>query len=513
MNDFFFPHTDPLALGGAVEKFRGNIAAIKALKLCQADNRPATSEEQHILAHYVGWGNSAVLKQSRDAHELNALLTDEERRGLQASSLNAHFTDIPVIGAIWDGLIHAGLGSHPFRVIDPSAGVGHFKSAMPDSLRPLADWVEVELDPLTAGILELLHPGSKVFPQGYEEVELPQEWFDLAISNVPFGDYPVASAKTPKFLRHCIHDFFFANTVPALCPGGIMAFITSRYTMDKKDSEVRQWLGRRLNLLAAVRLPDTAFRKNAGTEVVTDILIFQKRAEETTEKPAWVKSEDVAFQHNHRKTTEPINQYFIDHPEMVLGIPSLTGSMYRGDAYTVEPVPDQDLGAAVRQALISALPSGVIQPIQTVIEQVKAAPVVITTAEKAPNPEQQRRIDAMHTIYRAAKAVLASEIDGHSLAETSTLRETLNKIYDAFAGIYGPINFPNNTRLLQGSAELPFLKALEIYDTAQATTKKPGYSRLRWCAPSTAARPCLLQTAFCSAWIVKGMWILPTSPP
>lgn len=474
MTDFFFPHTGPLALGGAVEKFGGNIAAIQALKLCLADNRPATSEEQHILAHYVGWGDSAVLKQSRDAHELNALLTDEERRGLQASSLNAHFTDIPVIAAIWDGLIHAGLGRHAFRAIDPSAGIGHFKSAMPDGLRPLADWVEVELDPLTAGILELLHPESKIFPQGYDEVELPQEWFDLAISNVPFGDYPVASTKTPKFLRHCIHDFFFANTVPALCPGGIMAFITSRYTMDKKDSEVRQWLARRLELLAAVRLPDNAFRKNAGTEVVTDILIFQKRTEETTEKPAWIESEDMAFQHNHRKTTEPINQYFIDHPEMVLGIPSLTGSMYRGDSYTVEPVPDQDLGVAIRQALISALPSGVIQPIQTVIEQVKAAPVVITTAEKAPNPEQQRRIDAMHSIYRAAKAVLASEIDGHSLAETSTLRETLNKIYDAFAGIYGPINFPTNTRLLQGSAELPFLKALEIYDTTQLTSKKAG---------------------------------------
>ena len=194
-------------------------------------------------------------------------------RAARASSLNAHYTALPVIGAMWEAVAYLGLGLYPFRVLDPSAGVGHFKSAMPAALRDQAEWTEIELDAVTASILKLLHPESKVFAQGFETVDFPNGWFDLAISNVPFGDYGVAKQGLPAQLRKTIHDFFFANTVAFLRPGGILAYITSHYTLDKKDTAVRSWLARRLDLLAAVRLPETAFKANAGTEVVTDILI------------------------------------------------------------------------------------------------------------------------------------------------------------------------------------------------------------------------------------------------
>lgn len=202
MSNFYFPSIRPLDLGTPTEKFQGNLEAIRILKRCQVEDRPATKDEQKYLARYVGWGDSAVLRQLWSSEELRHLLTDEEMKGARGSSLNAHYTALPVVGAIWEAITHIGFTQPDLRILDPSAGIGHFKSAAPEVLRG-ADWVEIELDSLTAGILRLLHPSSKIYAQGYEMEELPDGWFDLA-------------------------------------------FITSRYTLDKKETQVRQWLARRL---------------------------------------------------------------------------------------------------------------------------------------------------------------------------------------------------------------------------------------------------------------------------
>ena len=289
--DFYFKNDNALNLGSASQKFENNLAAIRLAKELSASGRTASSEEQAILSHYIGWGDSALLRQFTASSEIDNLLTDDELRAARASTLNAHYTALPVIGAMWDALTYLGFGSSPFRVLDPSAGVGHFKSTMPAALRQQAEWTEIELDPVTASILKLLHPESKVFAGGFETVDFPNGWFDLAISNVPFGDYGIASRNLPAQLRKTIHDFFFANTVALLRPGGVLAYITSHYTLDKKDTAVRSWLARRLDLLAAVRLPETAFKANAGTEVVTDILIMQKRAKSRRRLPVWVETD------------------------------------------------------------------------------------------------------------------------------------------------------------------------------------------------------------------------------
>jgi hypothetical protein len=186
---------------------------------------------------------------------------------------------------------------------------------------------------LTATILKALHPNSRVFNMGFEAVNLPDGMFDLAISNVPFGDYGVFSKRLPKYLTNPIHDFFFANTWSLLRPGGVLMNITSRFTLDKKDDRVRKWLARRFDLLAALRLPETAFEENAGTKVVTDILIMRKRIEETEEAPLWVKT--GVFKPDHRAAT--VNQYYLEHPDMIIGVPSMDGRMYQSDGYTVLP--------------------------------------------------------------------------------------------------------------------------------------------------------------------------------
>ncbi|MBI1793437.1 MAG: hypothetical protein HYR70_04515 [Chloroflexi bacterium] len=467
--DFYFGNNQPLDLGTPSRKFENNVNAIRLAKELTACGRAASAEEQAVLSLYSGWGDSALLRKLESSQELRELLTESEFRSAKGSSLNAHYTALPVIDAMWSALTHLGFGSKPFRVIDPSAGVGHFKSTMPAALRGQADWIEIELDTLSASILKLLHPESKVFAQGFETVDLPNGWFDLAISNVPFGDYGVAGRDLPPYLRKTIHDFFFANTVSLLHPGGILAFVTSRYTLDKKDDSVRKWLARRLDLLAAVRLPNTAFKENAGTEVVTDILIMQKRAEEAKDFPSWVSTD--FFQKNYRQTN--LNRCYKQHPKMVLGKQSMTGTMYHSDSYTVEP-DDRKLEDAIRDALCSALPANILSATIDEIKPVKKPAGEIAITLSTLNPAEQERVDGLKAIYLAAKKLLKAETKGVSLVKTSQMRHELNKVYDEFISNYGPINEPANIRLLNGSYEAPFLKALEEYNPTSVTAKKAG---------------------------------------
>jgi N12 class adenine-specific DNA methylase len=472
MSDFFFLSTRSLDLGTPSEKVQGNLEAIRILKRCTAENRLATPDELTTLARYTGWGDSAVLRHLSSSEALRGLLTVDELRAARGSALNAHYTALPVIGAIWEGLTYLGFDHPGLRILDPSAGIGHFKSGAPETLHR-ADWVEIELDHLTAGILGLLHPESKVYAQGYETVELPEGWFDLAITNVPFGNYGVASRKLPAHLRGAIHDFFFANTISLLRPGGVMAFITSRYTLDKKESQVRQWLAKRLDLLAAVRLPSSAFKANAGTEVVTDILILQKRSQEASVEPEWVQTVPVEIRGKYLSKPIPVNRYYASHPQRVLGLPSLTGTMYSSDSYNVEP-DGRELGEAIREALLEALPEGLLRMQEPAAERDAQPPALVLTTARGRSPEQERRIHGLHDVYRAAKEVLAAETEGRALVEVGELRRRLNQVYVRFLDEYGPINRTANARLLAGSVEMPFLKALEIYDPVSATARKAG---------------------------------------
>ena len=477
--EFHFPSTAPLDLGAPTTRFHQNLTAIRILKRCQAEGRPVTAEEQAALAIYTGWGNSSVLRMLHTSDELRELLSEDEMQAALGSSLNAHYTALPVIGAMWEAVSRLGLdGQQRLRVVDPSAGVGHFKSCAPAAVRE-CEWIEVELDSLTAGILGLLHPGSKRYAQGYEKTNLPSGWFDLAISNVPFGNYGVACPGVPGFLKAAIHDFFFARSVELLRPGGILAFITSRFTLDKKETAVRAWLAQRMDLLAAVRLPNDAFKANAGTEVVTDVLLMQRRAEERTrgDLPAWVQTGLMPLAKGYSIYNTPVNQYYLDHPEMLLGKPALCGKMYRQDEFTLEP-DGRDLAGAMRAALLPALPQGVARrqaETQAVVEQ-PAQPVVIVSSVKASTPDQASRIQGMQEVYQAAKAVLAAEVDGKSLFRTSELRHELNQVYDRFTARYGLVNMPVNAKLMNGAAELPFLKALEVWTPLSAPPRTAGIS-------------------------------------
>lgn len=474
--DFHFPYlTTSLTWSGPAEKARTNMEAIRIAREIQATGRQASPEELETLSRYVGWGDTSVMNYAIDHLNIQGALSRDEFGTVKASMLNAHYTALPVIRAIWSGLKHLGAWKRPMRVIDPSAGNGHFKSAMPPAIQDLYDWVEIEIEPITAGILTALHPSSRVFAQGYETVDLPKNWFDLAVSNVPFGKYPVSFEGMPKSLRTSIHDFFFARTVDILRPGGVMAYITSRYTLDKLEQDTRKYLARHCDLLAAVRLPNNAFKGNAGTEVVTDIVFLRKRTSENRETPEWVEVEDVEMEVStpyYHTTKVSINKYFIAHPGNILGTPAMSGSMYQGREYTVEP-DERDLYDAIVEALHRSLPKDILEE-SLHEDEVEATPETqMVVVESKLNADQVARVEALRAIYKAARELILDEVGGaRSLIEYRDMRQALNRLYDAFTAKYGPINHVANTRLLKDTPELPFLKALEEYEPVSNTAKK-----------------------------------------
>jgi len=464
--DFYFD-TLFLDFSGPTAKYEGNLAAIRLLKEIEQAGRQATPEEQAVLARYVGWGDSALLRMEYNTrwdapNNLRSMLTEEEWDSAKGSTLNAHYTALPVVRAMWNGLRKLGFGNLPkVRILDPSAGVGHFKSALPAELRGQTEWVEIELDSLTARILKLLHPGSKVYAQGFEEANLPGGWFDLAISNVPFGDYGIVDRNIKDArLRACIHDYFFVRTASLLRPGGILAYITSRYTLDKKDAYVRRHLAQQMDLLAAVRLPNTAFKQNAGTEVVTDILIMQKRQ---ASGQAWVEVAPITLKNRWGDDEEvTINKVFVEHPDWVLGTPSLAGTMYAGDQYTVES-DGRDIAQAIEELLLAVLLENAVTADGQPKAELKPAsmPVAMPFVLDAIPPDKRARVDGLMAIHTAAKTLLQKETHGAPLAEIAFLRERLNQAYDRFVERYGPISGSANTTILKNSPALPFLKALE----------------------------------------------------
>ena len=300
--DFRFPSNLIVGNGTPRQKAAANLEAIRLLQLLEREQRPASDEEKQILVRYTGWGALPQLFQPSPApewrpaaSELKELLSEADYAAARASTPNAHYTSAPVITAIWETLARLGATS-PLHILEPSLGIGHFFGLMPDSLAPNTVRVGIELDPLSARIAQFLYPDSQIRLAGFETVALPDGFFDVVIGNVPFGAYPVLDSRYKKHpaLTRSIHDYFLAKSIDLVRPGGLLALITSRHTMDKQNSAVREYVASKANLVAAVRLPNGTFRANAGTDVTTDLLFLQRRESAVPEQAQpWLQSEDA----------------------------------------------------------------------------------------------------------------------------------------------------------------------------------------------------------------------------
>ena len=474
---------------GEKARYKANVEAIRLVKQLEAEGRYATEAEQVILSKYVGWGGLAnafsdkKADWSKEYAELKELLTDEEYSSARGSTLNAHYTDISVIKAMYDGLKQ--LGFTGGRMMEPSSGVGNFVGAMPaDMASQVRSWTMVELDGITGLIAKYLYPNADVRIQGFEKAKIPNDFMDVAISNVPFGNYPIADKTYPKKVTSAIHNYFFAKSLDKVRPGGIVMFITSAYTMNSKDSAVRRYIMQRADLLGAIRLPDSAFKGNAGTEVVTDILILKKRAPNTVY--AGEDFLEAPYQYISGYQGAYINSYFTNHPEMVLGTASMDGGMYRGASLTYKALEGKgSLADQIREAFKN-IQGKMDYPAQQSPEKTNFA--VEREGKKAKNNslvvkdgkvyqnkngEMQEvtvakgaaeRIAGMLEIRDAAKELITYQQQGLKDTEIKKARQKLNKVYDAFVKKHGFINAPANRNAIKADPDSFSILALENWN-------------------------------------------------
>jgi SAM-dependent methyltransferase len=370
---------DKIGEGPPRQKYRQNVAAIHTLRTLEAENRPATPDEKAILVRYVGWGAMPQVFDPRNYEwrearaEVEQLLTPDELEAARASTLNAHYTSPTVVRAMYGALER--FGFEYGRILEPACGIGHFIGLMPEAMHRHSTVTGVEIDPLTARIARALYPDADVRAQGFENAQLADGFYDVAISNVPFGDYPVHDPHLNAY-RFPIHDYFFAKAIEKVRPGGLVMFVTSRGTMDKVNSTLREYLAPKAEFLGAVRLPNTAFKQNAGTEVTTDIVMLRKLYPgEAPRGPAWREVRDFT---NHTQETIPINEYFVERPHMMLGHLQLSGRMYRDNEPTLEGG-GRVLGDALATA-IPELPAGIYR-----VQRVELAES--TTEQTIPAPD------------------------------------------------------------------------------------------------------------------------------
>ena len=421
------------------------------------------------------------------AQELEGLLTPQEYEAARASTPNAHFTSPMVISAIWQAMGRLGLPKGS-EILEPAMGVGHFLGLMPDELAAGSHRTGIELDSLTARIAAKLYPDSTVFNKGFEETKLPDSYFDAVVGNVPFGDYAVHDPAYKRPLTRAIHDYFFAKSLDKLRPGGVMALITSRYTMDKQDDSIRAYLAERAELLGAIRLPNTAFKGNAGTEVTTDILFLRKRAPgaqpsaEQWRRLEAIDSEDGPIE---------VNEYFARHPEMMLGRMKLSGTMYRG----AEPTLEGELTPDRLSRAIAALPEGAFiprdkgrPPPRSVLpgesfDGVKdgafaeqGGQILLRHGETLQpihlSPSVAARVKGMMAVRDAVRYVFKTQLDDAAEPEIIEARRMLNRIYDAFVWSYGPLSARENLRAFAGDPDQPLLLSLEDYDAEAKRARK-----------------------------------------
>ena len=494
---------------GEKARYKANIEAIKLVKQLEAEGRYATEAEQVILSKYVGWGGLANAFDERKADwskeykELKELLTKEEYELARGSTLNAHYTDISVIKAMYDGLKQ--LGFNGGRMIEPSSGVGNFVGAMPaDMSAKVKSWTMVELDNITGLIAKYLYPNADVRIQGFEKLNIPNNYMDVAISNVPFGNYPITDKSYPKKVTSAIHNYFFAKSIDKVRPGGIVMFITSSYTMNSKDETVRKYIMQRADLLGAIRLPDSAFKGNAGTEVVTDIIILKKRAANTA-----YEGEDfieASYKYINGYNGAYINNYFDSHPEMVLGTASMDGGMYRGNNLTYKALEGKgSLSDQIREAFKSIKgkmdypaqlsPEKTNFAVERADKKTKADGYVVKNGkiyqnkdgelvEQSVTPKVAERIKGMLEIRDAAKALMNAQQQGLKETEIKKARTNLNKLYDAFVKKNGYLNSPSNKSAFNGDPDRYSLFALENWNPDEKKATKADIFSKNTIAPN-----------------------------
>ena len=494
---------------GEKSRYKANIEAIKLVKQLEKEGRYATEAEQQILSKYVGWGGLANAFDQRkpdwakEYTELKELLTEEEYNLARGSTLNAHYTEISVIKAMYDGL--AKLGFNGGRMLEPSSGVGNFVGAMPTEMSAkVKSWTMVELDGITGLIAKYLYPNADVRIQGFEKANIPDNYMDVAISNVPFGNYAINDRAYPKKVTSAIHNYFFAKSLDKVRPGGIVMFITSSYTMNSSDSTVRRYIMKHADLLGAIRLPNTAFKSNAGTEVVTDILVLKKREPGTDY--SGVDFLESTYQRLDGWNGDYINNYFTAHPEMALGTPSLEGSMYRGKSLTYNPFTDKgSLADQIREAFthIDGKMDYPAQPtkertnyaVEKATKEIKENGLVVKDGKVYQNNngelvEKQvakgvaERIESLLSIRDSARNLLNYQQQGVKESEISKERQNLNKLYDTFVKKYGYINSQANKSALQDDPDKFSILALENYDTEKKTATKADIFSINTIAPN-----------------------------
>ena len=479
---------DQLGEGGAKTKYAFNIAAIQALKQIEAEGRQATPQEQEILSKYVGWGgltqafdveNSSWQKEYQ---QLKSLLTDEEYAAARGSTLNAHYTSPTVIKAMYDALGKMGFQSG--NILEPSCGVGNFFGCLPETMQG-SKLYGVELDSITGRIAQQLYPDAKIEIKGFEKTS-SKDFFDVAVGNVPFGNYKVADRPFDKY-GFLIHDYFFAKTLEQVRPGGIIAYITSKGTMDKASPDVRRYIAQRAELLGAIRLPNNAFKANAGTEVTSDILFLQKREHPIDIEPDWIHLGQTA-------DGIPINSYFVDHPDMMLGRMQWDKSMYGNEKETTcEPIPGADLAqqlhAAVRnidgeykriEISETDINEGRTIPADPDVRNFSYALVngqvyyrensVMT--RPVLNQTTQERIKGMIELRDCVRKLIDLQLTDGSDAEIRAQQAELGRMYDAFSAEYGIINGKANGRAFEGDSSYYLLCSLEILDEDRKLKRK-----------------------------------------
>ena len=489
---------------GTKARTRANIEAIKLVKQIAAEGRIATGAEQEILSKYVGWGGladafgkpvsnretrkieyEAVKGLEAEFEELKSVLTEEEYKSARESTKNAHYTSIEVIKAMYDGLKQ--LGFTGGRMLEPSSGVGNFVGAMPaDMSAQVKSWTMVELDHITGLFAKYLYPNADVRIQGFEESNIPDGYMDVAIGNVPFGNYAITDKHYPKAVTGAIHNYFFAKSLDKVRTGGIVMFITSSYTMNGRDNAVRKYIMQRADLLGAIRLPNTAFAGNAGTEVVTDILILKKRADRTEyageafENSNWERVSNTGWDGAY------VNEYFAAHPEMVLGTPKLTRGMYSANELTYDPFTDRgSLGDQIRDAMkniqgkmdytaqLSAEKENFRQAsTKKKSQKLQVKDGVIHAKDENGNltrvdvdKDTADRITGMVAIRDAHTALCDAMQQGVNKKETNALRKALNKAYDSFVEKYGYLNSNKNKKAIKAFADCYAILSLENYNT------------------------------------------------
>ena len=498
-SSFHITDETDIGTGGLKTKFQNNIAAITTLKTIESESRSATPEEQKILAKYVGWGgmpqafDHANEQWSKEYKQLRELLTDDEYKAAAESTLNAHYTSPEIIGAMYKALNNFGFNGG--NVLEPAMGVGNFFGCMPESMNNDSRLYGVELDSLTGRIAQQLYPQADIRVQGFEKSDFPDNFFDAAIGNVPFGNYGVADRRYDKE-HFLIHDYFFAKTLDKVAPGGVVAFVTSKGTLDKKNSKVREYLAKRADLIGAIRLPNNAF-KNANTEVTSDIIFLQKREKMAVEMPDWAYT-------GRNSDGMPINQYFIDHPDMVLGKLEYTTGAY-GQEVTCTPIEGEKLSEQLDRAVAKLRADMKVQKREE--RQDKERGIIPATAdvqnfthtlvdgklyfrennvmtEVKQTGKDLERMKGLHGLRQTLRELIDAQSRSCSDEELHGLQAKLNTQYDSFKKEYGSINDRLNANVFRCDDDYNTLCSLEIVNAEKKTTQKSDIFTQRTIKPT-----------------------------